>query len=154
MTKLLFCVASLIIASCATHRQVVTQTTSDYNSVETLLWTKFSSLFIDENEKIDIIFPRNLALTSPISGIPSKETPESDTIHIHRRSTKIACNSDTTAAKAISTAKLTTQSETKSTTNRQPATPSGSIAGRVYIIIALLILCTIIVWFLRRNLHV
>lgn len=93
--------AFLIFSACATHRTETSETQAITTTNATSLFTHLSSIMADENENIDIIIPKTLTTLPPMSGIPTQETPESDTVKIRRRSTKIVLAQDTTAANQV-----------------------------------------------------
>lgn len=111
--------AFLIFSACASHRQATTQTTEKLNLQTAALSTLLSSVSIFGNDELDIIIPRNLAPSSPMSDMPSTETPGSDTLKLRRRSSIIAHREDTTTTVAdieqASQQSTTTESQSRQT---------------------------------------
>lgn len=118
-TQTLLYLTLILFSACATHRHTSTQTTENLNLQTAALSTLLSSVSVTGHDELDIIIPKNLEPWSPMSGTPSKETSESDTLKLRRRSSIIAHREDTTNTVAdiahTANQSTTTQSQSRHT---------------------------------------
>lgn len=141
-------------ASCATHKHSVTQTTEENARSLTQILSQTKVLSLSEDEETTIILPKNLLPMSPISGTPSTETTESDTIKLHRRSNTIASLEDTTKAIASENTHHSTTTHSDYRCTHPPSLiqePSCIPQFLTAIAFILVIICIYLPWKHRRE---
>lgn len=102
-TALSFLFLVFLLCSCATNRHTVSQKTIIDSAKRASVFTELYLGSITATDNIDIILPKKYFTMPPISGTPSSETNESDTLKVRRRSTIITTAKDTTISCSTTT---------------------------------------------------